>query len=135
MQYITAEYYNNEFHGTAIDANELTRLIDAASVAIDMAVVSPITTVTDNVKKATAYEVECLYQQGGIDAVTGFAATGGGKSERLGDYSVSAGSGAAEGGQGITYINGVPLSPLALALLRKDGLLNRWAYQWRHRRA
>lgn len=126
MAYITAEYYNQTFHGETIESSELTRLLDAASDAIDMAVVTPITTVSDNVKRATAYEVECLFEQGGISALHGFSAAGSaGGTEHLGDYSVSHGS--AAGGDTAPYpvINGIPISPIAISLLRKDGLMNR----------
>lgn len=128
MPYITADYYNNQFHGKQIgDSEELTRLIDAASEAIDLAAVNPIVTVTENVMRATAYEVECLHEQGGLSALHGFSAAGNaGGTERLGEYSVSRGNGTSESaGAAFILINGIPISPLAINLLRKDGLMNR----------
>lgn len=135
MAYITAEYFKNTFNGVEIADDELTRLIQAASDAIDMAAVLPIKTVTENVMRATAYEVECLFQHGGIDAVHGFSSIGNGfgGSERLGDYSVGGGTSSRDsGGSEFTMINGIPISPFSVALLRKDGLMRRWLYQGRH---
>ena len=131
MAYITADYYNNDFYGEPIeDEDELARLIDAASDAIDLAAVNPIATVTENVMRATAYEVECLHEQGGLSALHGFAASGNaGGTERLGDYSISRGGGnSANAGAAFILINGIPISPLAINLLRKDGLMCRCLY-------
>lgn len=135
MAYITAEYYKDTFGGVEIADDELTRLVQAASDAIDMAAVLPIEVVTENVMRATAYEVECLFQYGGIDAIHGFSSvgTGAGGNERLGDYSVSAGATSSAGGSSaFTAINGIPISPFAIELLRKDGLMRRWFYQGRY---
>ena len=41
MAYITAEYYKDTFKGVEIADDELTRLVQAASDAIDMAAVLP----------------------------------------------------------------------------------------------
>ena len=138
MADITAEYYRNTFKGVEIAESELARLIQAASDAIDLAAVLPIKEVTENVMRATAYQVECLYQHGGVDAIHGFSSVGAGAggSESLGDYSVSNGSAASAGGAGaFTVVNGIPISPFAINLLRKDGLMRRWLYQGRHDRA
>lgn len=132
MAYITAEYYRNTFQGVEIADSELARLIQAASDAIDLAAVLPIKEVTENVMRATAYQVECLYQHGGVDAIHGFSSVGAGVggSESLGDYSVSNGSAASAGSAGaFTVVNGIPISPFAINLLRKDGLMRRWLYQ------
>lgn len=134
MAYITAEYYNDTFKGASIDSEELSRLLTAASDAIDMAVVAPIKEVTENVKRATAYQVECLYEQGGVSALHGFSAAGNaGSSESLGNYSVSRASPASgkEQWRNFPVINGIPISPMAINLLRKDGLMRRWLYQGR----
>ena len=129
MPYITAEYYNNEFHGEEIESDELARLIDAASEAIDFAAVNPIITVTENVKRATAYEVECLHEQGGLSALHGFSAAGSaGGTERLGDYSVGGGKTSTSDGAAFILVHGIPISQLAINLLRKDGLMRRCLY-------
>lgn len=138
MAYITAEYYRNTFQGVEIADSELARLIQAASDAIDLAAVLPIKEVTENVMRATAYQVECLYQHGGVDAIHGFSSVGAGVggSESLGDYSVSNGSAASAGSAGaFTVVNGIPISPFAINLLRKDGLMRRWLYQGKCDRA
>lgn len=135
MAYITAEYYRNTFHGVEIADSELARLIQAASDAIDLAAVLPIQEVTENVMRATAYQVECIYQHGGVDAIYGFSSIGAGAggSESLGDYSVSNGSTASAGGaSAFTVINGIPISPFSINLLRKDGLMRRLLYQGRY---
>ncbi len=135
MAYITAEYYKDTFKGVEIADDELTRLVQAASDAIDMAAVLPIKVVTENVMRATAYEVECLFQYGGIDAIHGFSSVGNGAggNERLGDYSVGGGAASSAGGESaFTVVNGIPISPFAIELLRKDGLMRRWLYQGRY---
>jgi len=95
MAYIDKTYYDDTFHGTEIPETEFTRLADIASdVVYDVCILKPkAEDLTDaSFKKAVAYQVELLYQQGGIDAIVGFSeASQIGGSESLGDYSVSAG--------------------------------------------
>lgn len=126
--YIDEAYYTTTFGGTPIPSGEFPRLARTASDLIDAIVYKTVETVTDNVKQATAYEVEMLYLQGGIDAVTGQSAAGAG-SEHLGDYSVSDGSTAAGTKSAATAMfNGIPVSSMTISFLRRDGLMKRWAY-------
>lgn len=129
MNYITASYYSDTFHGTEIPSSDFNRLAEAASETIySVCLVKPSACETRNAefKKAVCYQTEMLYQQGGIDAITGFsAASAAGGSESLGDYSVSSGS---AGKAVATAEGGVPVSPLALQILKRLGLMSRWAY-------
>ena len=133
MPYITKTYYDSEFHGRSIPANEFDRLADIASEVIyGVCRVKPD---DDDVldatfKKAVAYEVEFLQEQGGIDAILGFSdvqlSAGG---EHLGDYSVSAGGNSAgSSGYSVIVVDGIPVSSMSIMLLRRMGLMSRWAY-------
>lgn len=133
MAYITQEYYTN-FGGNTIPTDKFPRIADIASDIIDSLVIRPID--EDNaeqyalVQKATAYQAEMLYEQGGIDSVVGFASSTG-NSEHLGSYSVSS---TTNGKAAIKTMNDIPVSTLALSLLRKAGLMTRWAYAGRGKR-
>lgn len=129
MVYIDSEFYTETFKGRDIPASDFDRLAEAASEAIyAVCRVKPDDEMilTEDFKKAVCYETELLYEQGGIDAITGLsvsAAAGG--SESLGDYSVAAGSSQ----KGVaTLSGGIPVSPVALQILKRLGLMSRWAY-------
>ena len=128
MPYINYSYYTETFGGTAIPESEFNRLAQMASDIIDDVVYIPIETVTDNVMRATAYELELVYAQGGTNAITGFSASQIGY-ESLGDYSLTAGASSSDNGSAnnTLTLHGIPVSQLAISLLRKDGLMNRWA--------
>lgn len=133
MAYIDYSYYTETFGGTEIPESEFPRLAQAASDVIDDVVYPTlIETVTENVMRATAYELEILYAQGGAAAFTGFSASQVGY-ESLGDYSLTAGASSSETGSSnnTLTLHGIPISELAIGLLRRDGLLNRWAGQRR----
>lgn len=129
MAYITKEFYDKSFRGETIIKSEFDRLAEIASTVVyDICRVKPSeeTLGQEEFKKAVAYEVEFLYEQGGVDAILGFSnAALECNSERLGDYSVSAASGSQKV---LTTRDGVPISPLAMMLLRRLGLMTRWAY-------
>ena len=137
MAYIDRQYYESTFKGKKdlISNAEFERILDIASdVVYDIARVKPSETdvASDTFKKAVAYEVEFLIEQGGIDAVLGFSnASLSGTSESLGDYSIAAGNGS---GTVITTESGIPISPMALMLLERLGLMARWVYAERYRR-
>lgn len=135
MAYIDYVYYTDTFGGTKIKETEFKRLAEMASDIIDGVAIREF--VFDDlpdeaqalVKKAVAYEVETLDSQGGVDAIVGLSAQSI-NSEALGDYHVSGGSTAQNAvnvGQ-IPSMDGIPISPLVVTLLRKAGLMNRWAY-------
>ena len=129
MNYIDATFYTDTFNGREIPSADFDRLAEAASEAIyAVCRVKPDEDMILNVdfKTAVCYETELLYEQGGLDAIMGLsvsAAAGG--SESLGDYSASAG-GSQKGVATLT--GGLPVSPVAMQILRRLGLMSRWAY-------
>ena len=129
MNYIDATFYTDTFNGREIPSADFDRLAEAASEAIyAVCRVKPDEDMILNVdfKTAVCYETELLYEQGGLDAIMGLsvsAAAGG--SESLGDYSVSAGN--SQSGVA-TLSGGIPVSPMALQILKRLGLMSRWAY-------
>lgn len=131
MSYIDYDYYANEYHGANIPSNEFDRIAEIASTTIDAMSYSSIDESKpyfDSVKKATAYEAEAIYAYGGEDVAYGLSAASIG-SESLGDYSYSANSGIGSSSDTPMY-QGVPISPIALSMLSKAGLRNRWAYAY-----
>lgn len=126
MQYICYEYYVSHFCGSAVPEEEFDYLASAASTIIDVLVTSPISDITDNVRRAAAYEVEALFAQGGIDALGGLASITSGIDERLGDYSI--GTPYVSNEKRCYSIGGVPVAGLTLALLKKEGLMSRCIY-------
>lgn len=130
MAYIDREYYIKTFKGKDIPDNEFERLSDIASDVINSICTIEIdeeTAVSDEVKKATAYETELLFLQGGIDTIVGKAESTSISSESLGDYSVSYNTGN-ETQPLIKTKDGIPVSSLSTSLLKSKGLMCRWAY-------
>lgn len=129
MAFIDAAYYANEFKGIAIPESKFERLAELASDVIDGLITVEMTQeekqASANVKKATAYQLEYMNEHGGIDTVLGYSDVDI-TSESLGDYSVSTGGGSSS--RIIKTSDGIPVSPLALFYLRKDGLICRWMY-------
>ena len=134
MAYITKEEYKTIFGGCDIPDTEFKRLASIASDVIDSIVTVKIDTAADymdKVQKVTAYEVEMLYEQGGVDAVTGMASGSAISSESLGGYSVSANASVASK---TTTKGGIPISELTISLLKNAGLMSRWAYYERYKK-
>lgn len=138
MAYITKAYYFDTFRGISIEESQFDRLAQTASDVIDAIVLIPIDPDKhdmDSVAKATAYQMEMLVAQGGIEAVVGLSSQGI-TSEQLGDYHVS-GSAAGTSGDSAAAppsFQGIPISPITLAILRKAGLMQRWLYAPLHRK-
>lgn len=132
MAYIDKAYYE-QFGGSNIP-DDFERIAEIASDIIDIISICPIdknnTEQYALVQRATAYQVEMLNEQGGIDSIVGFASGTSVSSESLGAYSISNSSNAQAM---IKTINGVPISTIAQSLLQKAGLMSRWAYseKWR----
>lgn len=126
MKYICYEYYVSKFRGSLVPEDEFGYLAEAAENVIDILVTTPITRVTENVKRAVAYEIETLFSQGGTDALTGLATITSGIDEKLGDYSL--GTPYVSNDKRIYSIGGVPVAGLTLALLKKEGLMGRCIY-------
>lgn len=129
MAFIDATYYENEFKGSPIPASKFDRLAELASDVIDglITVEMPLEDkqASANVKKATAYQLEFMFEHGGIDTVLGVSDLDV-TSESLGAYSVS--SGGSSSAKIARTAGGVPVSPMAVQFLRKDGLMSRWVY-------
>jgi len=127
--YIDYTWYTDTFCGTAISEGDFKRLADiAADLVIDLCHPAPSAEITsgEDFKKAIAYEIELLNDQGGVDVVLGRSeATEAAFGESLGNYSISAKSGA-EGS--LALHNGIPISPMVLLLLKRLGLRTRWAF-------
>lgn len=133
MAYIDYEYFKTEFAGCDIPNPEFLRLVSIASDVIDSIVSIDIDENADymnSVKKATAYEVEMIYAQGGADAITGMASCNAVSSESLGSYSISMSN---NSNNSVKSKGGIPISELSISLLKKAGLMSRWAYFGRHR--
>lgn len=122
-------YYNEKFCGTVIPEAEFRRIeMTAGDVIYDVCSKKPTAEQmqTEEYQKAVCYEIEMLYQQGGIDAVVGFSeGLNGITSESLGGYSVSGG---ANGKESMIVKDGIPVSSLAVSQLRRLGLMSRWLY-------
>lgn len=128
MAFIDAAYYKDEFKGTSIPESKFERLAELASDVIDGLITVEMTMeekqASANVKKATAYQLEFMNEHGGIDTILGYSDVDI-TSESLGDYSVSTGGGSSSI---VKTSDGIPVSPMALMYLRKDGLMCRWMY-------
>ena len=136
MSYIDYTWYTETFCGTAIPEDDFTRLADIASdVVLDLCYVTPTAEIieSEDFKKATAYEVELLNDQGGLDAILGRSeAAGAALSESLGDYSISAKSGSE---RSVGLLNGIPISSMTILLLKRLDLRARWAFrEWYERK-
>lgn len=128
MSYVDKDYYKSIGFDVPTDM-KFERLESIASDLIyDVCVIKPdaVIEAMEDFKKAVCYEVEMLYEQGGLDAVVGFSeASQRGRTERLGSYSIS---GSSSNPESVMTCNGIPVSSLSLSLLRKIGLMQRWAY-------
>lgn len=122
-KYISYEYYISGFGGNLISENEFEGLAEASTDIIDLLVTSPITSVTDELRRAAAYEAETLYSQGGSDALSGLAAVTSGIDEKLGDYSI--GTPYVSNEKRCYSIGGIPVSGMTVAILRKAGYMSR----------
>lgn len=129
MNYIDATFYADTFNGREIPSEDFDRLAEAASEAVyAVCRIKPDDDMVVQIdfKKAVCYQTEMLYEQGGIDAITGLSvASAAGGSEALGDYSASSGSAQRAVA---TLEGGVPVSPVALQILKRLGLMSRWVY-------
>jgi hypothetical protein len=126
MAYITAEYYSGTFHGHAIPSGEFDRIEADTETIIDGIVQIPVTDAdkaADKFKKAVGYQMETLYVAGGMDAINAKVANGEKTNERLDDYSVTR-QRVAE----YPTVDGMPVSPMTINLLRQLGYLKRWVY-------
>jgi len=122
MAYIDYDYYLNNFGGNLIPFDEFDFIADAATLIIDGIVSKEITEASERVKRATAYQADTIFVQGGVNAINGLPSGRNGISETLGDYSVSVGAGS---GANFKTYGGIPVSQLSVTLLRQEGLMQR----------
>ena len=134
MAYLTIDYYLDTFGGEVADEALFNRLATAASDIIDAIATQPITDVVDKdlLAKATAYQVEYIEAQGGIAALTGCADSQRAVTEKLDDYSITEAQ-TSEAGSNQLSLNGIPISPMTVSILRRMGLMSRWVYAGRKR--
>lgn len=126
MAYLSYEEYVAGFHGRAVPEEEFDYLANAASAIIDLLVSRPLVELTPAIHLATAYQVELLFAQGGMDALAGLATVTSGIDEKLGDYSIGTPYVANE--KRCYSIGGIPVSGLTVAILRREGLMSRCVY-------
>ena len=128
MAYINQAYFS-QYTTAVIDAAEFAPLAERASDVIDMLTMQRIggaaalpalpPAMQEAIKKATAAEIETLYAEGGIEALTGNADSAF-PSASLGKFSLSKGD-----SSGLQTVNGIPISPLIDGYLFMTGLLNK----------
>lgn len=123
MAYIDYPFYTNIFAGKEIPAEEFDALADAATDLLSGLCSRPFPPDSDAVRRAVAYQTELLYCQGGRDAVAGLSLSGG-LSERLGDYTVGLSSYGNQR-QCVPMAEGIPVSGMAILILRRAGLMSR----------
>ena len=129
MNYLTASYYVTTFGGTLIPSSAFDKMASAASDILDAIVTKPLPSeepLPDFVMRAAAYEAETLYSHGGEDALAGITVALGGFNEKIGDWSIG-NNRLNTAGSRIPSIGGIPVSPLAISLLRRAGYLCRVA--------
>ncbi len=126
MNYISYEYYISGFGGSIVPEEDFEYLSSAAKTIIDLLVSKPITDVTDDIRRAAAYQVELLYVQGGFDALGGLAYVTSGVDEKLGDYSI--GTPYVSNEKRCYSVGGIPVSGLTVFILKKCGLMSRCVY-------
>lgn len=131
MAYADKDDYFLVLHRTIVPDEDFFALANSASDIIDSIVTVEIdeeTAQSEEVKKATVYQIEMLYLNGGVSALVGQADCNFVGSESLGGYSVS-GSNASS--SKVVTKDGIPVSSLTISLLKKAGLMSRWAYAGR----
>lgn len=134
MVYIDWVYYKTVFEGTLVPSDTFPTMARLASDVVDMIAMLPI---TQNmlpgadraalIQKATAYEVDYLYEQGGESAANGAADAFMG-SESLGEYRY-AGSAQSGDDSAVALVEGIPVSPITKRLLYRAGVMSRWVYE------
>lgn len=131
MAYADKEDYFQLLHRNIVPEEDFFALANAASDIIDSIVTVEIDeeiAQSEDVKKATVYQIEMLYHNGGLSALVGQADCTFIGSESLGGYSVS---GSNSSSSKVITKDGIPVSSLTISLLKKAGLMSRWAYAGR----
>ncbi len=132
MGYATYAFYTDVFHGIAIPEASFPRMMDDASEMLDGIVQRPISkadAATAKLQRAACYQAEMLAIAGGMDGLNEMAVNGVITSETLDDHTVSRSN--VQGANSLATSGGLPISSMAVAILRQMGYLSRWAYAGR----
>lgn len=137
MGYATYQFYTDVFHGSPMPQDKFERLIEDASEMLDGIVQHPISATdaaTTKLQRAACYQAEMLALAGGMDGLNDAVVNGAVTSETLDDYTVSRSK--VQGANSLSTQNqytsgGMPISSMAVAILRQMGYLNRWVYAGR----
>ena len=119
---VSYAFYLENVRGAEMEEAEFASLSVAAADILG-AVIGRALPECAETKKAVCYQTELLYLQDGRRAVAARSATNG-ISQTLGDYAVGT-RGTYKTFERIPTLGGVPVSSLALALLRQAGLTGR----------
>ncbi len=117
------DFYRQIFGGKALDESDYPGLAVASYDLLSTVCTSPLPENDEEIERAIVYQVEMLVCQGGRDALGGRGVSSG-ITETLGDYSIGYRVGNGEMNR-VKTVGGVPLSGVALAILRKRGLTGR----------
>ncbi len=107
----------------ALTEAEFDALYPAAKDVLSHVATKPLPAGDAQVERAVLYQVEMLAIQGGREALGGRGYSSG-ITETLGDYSVGYRVGNGEMNRVVSF-RGIPISGLALAILRRAGLTSR----------
>lgn len=127
MEYTSYDYYKTEFFGSIVPEDQFDYLSSAASDIVFTIITKsePYSqSELDAISKAVSYQAELLYLQGGAEAIAGLAVSTSGLTERAGDCSIGTNYSALKSNKTAT-IYGIPVSGIAISVLRRAGLTNR----------
>ena len=116
-------YYRDIFGGKAVQEEEFDSLFGAAVDLLEAVCGKRLDLNDPCLMRAAAYQTEMLACQGGRDALGGRGVSSG-ITETIGDYSVGYRVGNGEMNR-VKSVGGVPVSGMALAILRRMGLMYR----------
>ena len=116
-------YYRDIFGGKQIAEEEFHGLWQASLDLLEVLCGRALDLRDDAILRAVAYQAEMLACQGGRDALGGRGVSSG-ITETIGDYSVGYRVGNGEMNR-VQTLGGVPVSGMALAILRRKGLTYR----------
>lgn len=113
-------FYRDVIGGKPVSEEEYPGLLSAAVDLLASLCSAPLPEEDEEINRAIAYQIEMYACQGGRDALGGRGVSSG-ITETLGDYSVGYRVGNGEMNR-VKTVGGVPVSGLALAILRRRGL-------------
>lgn len=130
MMPVVEKSYFDKFTSLELDENTFTRyemIAEDTLYAVCNLKPTEAHLSTEEYKRAVCYQIEMIHAQGGINAITGSADIDTASvSESLGEYSISKTK--RSGSKSIQTVAGIPVSSVSIGLLRRLGLMCRWAY-------